>query len=135
MGKYVTVNGLSLHYIDRDGGRPPLVLLPGLTANAYFFDGLVSHGLSPAQRTIAVDLRGRGLSDKPDSGYDMASYAADIQGLLNSLDIDQAILCGHSFGALVGLVLAAQDPHRFPGLVIIDASHLLITERTAHLIK
>lgn len=135
MSKFVSVNGLKIHYLDQPGGEPPLILLPGLTANAHSFDGLVAAGLSPRWRTLAVDFRGRGLSDKPESGYSMAAYAADIVGMLDDLQLETAVLCGHSFGALIGLVLAAQNPERFDRLVIIDSSHLLISERTVKLIK
>ena len=135
MSNFVEVNGSKIHFLDRDGGSPPLICLPGLTANAHFFDGLISRGLSPRLRTIALDFRGRGLSDKPESGYEMAVYAADVHGVLDALGIEQAVICGHSFGALVGFVLAAQDQDKFPGLVIIDSSHLLITARTVQLVK
>jgi pimeloyl-ACP methyl ester carboxylesterase len=135
MDKFAQVNDIRLHYLDRPGGDPPLLLLPGLTANAHAFDGLIAAGLSPRFRTLAVDFRGRGLSDKPESGYSMDTYAADMIALLNTLGINEVIACGHSFGALIGMILAAQQPERFPKLVVIDSSPLLITERTVKMVK
>ncbi len=135
MSKFVNVNGIKIHYLDHPGGAPTLILLPGLTANAHSFDGLVAAGLSPRFRALAVDFRGRGRSDKPDSGYSMNAYAADILALLDELQLEKAVICGHSFGALIGFVLAAQNPERFEKLAIIDSSHLLISERTVKLIK
>ncbi len=122
MDHFITVNGLRLHYLDHGGDGPPLVLMPGLTANAHSFDGLIAAGLSPALRVLALDLRGRGLSDKPDSGYSMADHAADIIAFLEALELDKVILGGHSFGGLLTIYLAANHPRRFRKLVVIDAA-------------
>ena len=51
---YVNANGIRQHYIDYAGEGPALILMPGLTANARFFDGLIGAGLAPALRVIAV---------------------------------------------------------------------------------
>lgn len=122
MDHFARVNGIQLHYLDHPGGAPALVLMPGLTANAHNFDGLIEAGLSPELRVIAVDLRGRGLSDKPDSGYSMADHAADVLGLLDVLGLDEVILAGHSFGGLLALYMAAHHPARIGKLVLIDAA-------------
>ncbi len=122
MDKYVTANGIRLHYLDPPGSEPPLVLMPGLTANAHSFDGLIAAGLSPAMRVLALDLRGRGLSDKPASGYRMADHAADIIGFLDALELPRVVLGGHSFGGLLTIYLAAHHPERFSKLVVIDAA-------------
>jgi len=135
MDRYAHINNLRLHYLDRDGREPTLLLLPGLTANARSFDGLITAGLSPRCRTIAVDFRGRGLSDKPATGYSMAEYCGDVLGLMDELGLATAVLCGHSFGALIGMILAAHHPTRFSHLIMLDSSHLLITPDTVELIK
>jgi pimeloyl-ACP methyl ester carboxylesterase len=96
--------------------------MPGLTANAHSFDGLIKAGLSPAMRVLAVDLRGRGLSSKPDNGYSMVDHAEDIIGLLNALEIEEVALGGHSFGGLLSIHMAAYYPDRVKKLVVIDAA-------------
>ncbi|MGH9962063.1 MAG: alpha/beta fold hydrolase, partial [Pyrinomonadaceae bacterium] len=58
--RFAQVNGIRLHYLDHPGNEPALVFLPGLTANAHCFDGLIKAGLSPRFRVLALDLRGRG---------------------------------------------------------------------------
>jgi pimeloyl-ACP methyl ester carboxylesterase len=122
MDQFVRVNTIQLHYLDHPGGDPPLVLMPGLTANACSFDGLIKAGLSPALRVLALDLRGRGLSHKPDVGYSMADHAADVLGLLDALELRQVVLGGHSFGGLLSIYMAARHPERVSKLVIIDAA-------------
>jgi len=122
MDRLVRVNNIQLHYLDHSGENGPLVLMPGLTANAHSFDGLIAAGLSPALRVLALDLRGRGLSDKPTSGYSMADHAADVLALLDAMDIKRVVLGGHSFGGLLTLYMAARYPDRVRKLVVIDAA-------------
>jgi pimeloyl-ACP methyl ester carboxylesterase len=122
MDRFIRTNGLQLHYLERSGDGPLIVLLPGLTANAHAFDGLVQAGLSPRFHTLALDLRGRGLSDAPAYGYTMADHAADVIGLLDALGIAQVAFAGHSFGGLLTYYLAARYPARVTRLIILDAA-------------
>ena len=122
MDRLIQVNGIQLHYLEHSGNNGPLLLMPGLTANAHSFDGLVKAGLSPAMRVLAVDLRGRGMSSKPANGYSMFDHAEDIIGLLNALEIKDVALGGHSFGGLLSLYMAAYYPERVKKLVVIDAA-------------
>ena len=122
MDHFAHVNNIQLHYLDHPGADQPIVLMPGITANAHSFDGLVRAGLSPRFRVLALDLRGRGLSDKPATGYSMADHAADVVGLLDTLGFQQVVLGGHSFGALLTFYLAAHYPERVAKLVLIDAA-------------
>jgi pimeloyl-ACP methyl ester carboxylesterase len=124
MESFAQVNGLRLHYLDHSGGEPLLVLMHGLTANAHCFDGLVRAGLSPRYRVISVDLRGRGLSDKPERGYSMTDHAADILGLLDTLGTGPVVLGGHSFGGLLTLYIASHWPERVSRMLIFDAGSM-----------
>jgi pimeloyl-ACP methyl ester carboxylesterase len=135
MDRFAQANNIRLHYLDHAGGEPTLVFLPGLTANANAFDGLILAGLSPRFRVLALDLRGRGLSDKPATGYSMPEHAADVISLLDELGIEQVVMCGHSFGGLLTLYLASRHPERVKKLVIIDSSGLLVNPQTRELIK
>jgi pimeloyl-ACP methyl ester carboxylesterase len=117
----VEANGIRMHFLDHGGNGPVLVLAPGLTANAHSFDGLVHAGLKDAARVIALDLRGRGESDAPASGYTMEDHAADILGLLDALGLDRVVMGGHSFGGLLTYWIAANHPERVERCVVIDA--------------
>jgi pimeloyl-ACP methyl ester carboxylesterase len=123
--QFARVNNIKLHYLDHPGGEPPLVFMPGLTANAHAFDGVVRAGLSPRFRVLALDLRGRGLSDKPGSGYSLAEHARDVADLLDTLGLDRVVLGGHSFGGLLTFYMAAKYPQRVAKLIIIDAAGTL----------
>jgi pimeloyl-ACP methyl ester carboxylesterase len=109
-------------------------MLPGLSANAHAFDGLAAAGLSPHFRTLALDLRGRGESDKPATGYTLADHAADVIALLDHLDIERATVLGHSFGALLTVYLGVKYPHRVARLVLLDVA-VWILEETTKLIR
>ena len=89
-----SVDGLKLHYRDYDGprDRPPIICLPGLTRNARDFEP-VADRFAGEWRVIAVDFRGRGLSDhdpKPEQ-YLPVVYAADILKMLDQLGIADAV--------------------------------------------
>ncbi len=97
------------------------MLVPGLTANAHSFDGLLAAGLGDTLHVLAFDARGRGLSDKPDSGYAMADHAADLLCALDALGLERVHLGGHSFGGLLTYYFAANHPERVETAVVLDA--------------
>ena len=82
---FVETNGIRLHYLDHEGEGRVLVLIPGLTANAHSFDGLVTAGLTKLGHVLALDMRGRGLSEAPASGYSIEDHGRDVLGLLDAL--------------------------------------------------
>lgn len=133
--RFEQVNGIRLHYVEHAGDGPPIILLPGLTANARCFDGLVQQGLSRHFRVLALDLRGRGLSDKPPTDYRMADHAADVVALLDALGIRRAIVAGHSFGGLLTIYLGANHPGYVSRLVVIDAAAGIINPTVRELIR
>ncbi len=118
---FYDTNGITLNVREYAGDGPALMLLPGLTANACFFNSLVDAGLAPRHRIVAVNLRGRGRSEKPPGDYSMATHAADVLGLMDKLKIDQALLGGHSYGGLLTYYLAANHPDRVAKAVVLDA--------------
>ncbi len=135
VSKYQFSNGIKLHYLDYAGHGPTLIMLHGLTANAHEFDGLITAGLCPSYRVLAPDLRGRGRSDKPSTGYSMADHAADVLGLLDALALNQVILVGHSFGGILALFMAARYPERVSRIILIDLSEAAIHPSTAGIIR
>ena len=118
--RYASANGIRVHLLDHFGGDPPIVLLPGITANLHNFDGLIDAGLAPRFRVLGLDLRGRGLSDKPTQGYSIAEHAADVVGVLDALGLARVVLGGHSFGALLTAFIAARYPARVSHCLFID---------------
>ena len=116
-------DGLKLHYRDYagPGDRPPLLMLHGLTRNARDFED-VADRYAGEWRVIAVDFRGRGLSewDKDSSRYSPLVYAADVLQLLDALGIASAVFLGTSLGGLVTMMVAASAPQRIAGVMLND---------------
>lgn len=120
--RFIQTNGITMHVLDYGGDGPDLILAHGLSANARFFDGILGAGrLTEHARVIVPDLRGRGLSDKPDSGYTMEDHTADMLGLIEALDLGPVIMGGQSFGGLVTYHLAAYHPDVAQRCVALDA--------------
>lgn len=115
-----TSDGVRLRVSDTGGGGIPLILLHGWGQTAALFDGQLT-GLAGARRVIAYDMRGHGLSDKPDHGYRIARLAADLRDVLDGLGIEQADLLGWSMGASVTWsYLELFGSARVRSLVIVD---------------
>ncbi|MEO7086620.1 MAG: alpha/beta hydrolase [Gemmatimonadaceae bacterium] len=131
---FLVTGGVNVHYLDAPGGAPPLVLLHGLSANATCFGGMIATGLSPEFRVVAPDLRGRGKTDKPATGYSMADHARDVLGLMDALGLHRVMLVGHSFGAYVAIYMAATYPERVEKLIVIDAA-ITLSPRVGELLK
>ena len=112
----------------RAKGQGPLMLfLHGITANAAVFETLTAR-LSERFHTIAVDQRGHGHSDKPETGYEADDYADDIAGLIRRLDGGPAMIVGHSLGARNAVTLAARYPELVHSVAAIDFTPFIETE-------
>ena len=122
--RYFTVaDGLRLHFRDYPGSgdRPPILCLPGLTRNARDFADFAER-YSPAFRVLALDFRGRALSDYDPvpARYNVMTYAADVVQLLDHLELARAIFVGTSLGGLVTMAIAATAPQRIAAAIIND---------------
>ncbi len=117
----VAVDSVSLAVAEWPGPArgPAVVCIHGLTANHTCWAS-IADVLSPAHRLIAYDLRGRGDSDKPDTGYSLERHAEDLRGLLDHFGLAKAVLLGHSLGANIALRFAAKHPGRVSRLVLVD---------------
>jgi pimeloyl-ACP methyl ester carboxylesterase len=112
-------NGVDLRYALWEGAVKTILCIHGLTANCRCWDGIIET-LSPPHRAVAVDLRGRGGSGKPDQGYSLLDHIGDLHRLLDALAVDSAVLMGHSLGAFIAEAFAARFPDRVERLVLFD---------------
>ncbi len=116
---FVSVNGVRLAYREWPGERGPLVCLPHLTGHKGSFNWLAER-LAPDYRVLAVDLRGRGESDRPADGYGFAYHARDVLALADALRLESFAVVGHSFGATAAAYLASIRPDRVQAVVLMD---------------
>lgn len=100
----------------------PILLVHGLSYFSY--DWLpIAAALGADRECVAVDLRGFGDSDRsPAKDYSVPSMAQDLASLLDHLAWKRAILLGHSMGGRSTAYLAAKQPQRVAGLVLVDYS-------------
>jgi pimeloyl-ACP methyl ester carboxylesterase len=101
-------------------GAPPVLLLHSWAASRRSFAALLPL-LGPRRRALAADLRGHGDADKPLSGYDVGTLAADAVALLDALEIPRAVLVGASSGGYVAQQVAVSAAGRVAGLVLAGA--------------
>lgn len=118
----VAGDGIELAFAYWPGRGAPVVALHGLTASWVSFMG-VAERLGGRRPLFALDLRGRGDSDKPGGPYGMAQHASDVAAAMHALGLGASVIVGHSMGAFVATALAAQYPERVAGLVLVDGGY------------
>lgn len=112
---------IDLFYLDTKTQGPVIVCLHGRWGRAETWADFMRH-YGDRYRIIAPDQRGHGLSGKPDSEYTAEEMAADVAALLDYLNIESALVVGHSMGGRVAGYLAALYPQYVKALAILDKS-------------
>lgn len=112
---------LRLHYVDEGEGRP-LVLIHGWPLSHHMWEPQINALTGVGFRVIAYDRRGFGDSDKPADGYDHDTLAADLNALLEALNVKDATLVGFSMGGgEVARYLSRYGTHRVSRAVFVSA--------------
>ena len=96
VGKENSTN-IDLYYEDVGSGQP-VVLIHGYPLNGHSWERQTRALLDAGYRVIAYDRRGWGQSSQPVSGHDYDTYTADLNELLEQLEIEDIVLCGFSMG-------------------------------------
>lgn len=110
--------GLRLPYVaqgDPDG--TPVVFLHGLSDSWRSYEPLLPE-LPESIYAVALTQRGHGDADRPTHGYTAHDFAADLAGFLDALDLEQAVIVGHSMGSVIAAQFAGAYPDRTRGLVL-----------------
>lgn len=119
-GKFITVDGTRLHYLDRGSGEPLLLLHGnGAMAKEMELSGLVDR-LARHYRVLAFDRPGYGHSDSAPRGNSPEAQAELLHGALDQLGIESAVVVAHSWGTLVALALALARPQQVHRLVLLS---------------
>lgn len=118
--RMVGAGAVRLHVLSYPGSEPPVLVLPGITSPAMTWD-FVARALAGRAQVTVLDLRGRGLSTRPDDGaYSLADLAGDVAAVVERLRLDRPILLGHSLGARVAAACAAMRPMLARELILVD---------------
>ena len=121
-------DGLQIQLAAWEGEGQPILCVHGLTANCRCWDVMAS-SLTPENKIIAIDLRGRGLSDKPSAGYSLQHHIKDILCVLDDLKQERIVLMGHSLGAFISLAFAANYPERTEKIILMDGGGQLTQDQ------
>jgi pimeloyl-ACP methyl ester carboxylesterase len=121
--KYVTCNGVQLHYVEEGDGEL-VVLLHGFPEFWYGWKNQIPV-LAAKYRVVAPDMRGYNLSDKPEgiSAYHIETLAKDIAEFIKAIGVQKAIVVGHDWGAAVAWAVAAFHPEVVSKLAILNVPH------------
>ena len=122
-------DGVELELAVWEGKGTPVLCVHGISASCRCWD-ILAEILAPEYLVLAMDLRGRGFSEKPPSGYSIQDHCRDIGALLEDQRIERAVVLGHSLGALIGLAFAARYPDRVDRLILLDGGGKLSEEQT-----
>jgi pimeloyl-ACP methyl ester carboxylesterase len=119
--RFLTVNGLRLHYLDWGAeNKPPLIMLHGISRVAHQFDHLAPY-FQANYHVMALDMRGHGDSAwSPAGDYLVEDYVKDLEGFADQLNLRGITLLGNSTGGRVVQVYAGLHPERVSRLIVED---------------
>lgn len=100
------------------------VLVHGLASNARMWDGVGTALEERGFANVAIDLRGHGLSDKPDEGYDFDTVTDDVVAALGELGVARAVLVGQSWGGNITVHALHRHPDVFSSGVAVDGGFI-----------
>jgi non-heme chloroperoxidase len=112
---------IEIYYEDHGSGQP-VVLIHGYPLDSSSWEKQSAVLLDAGKRVITYDRRGFGKSDKPTTGHDYDTYAADLSALVSALDLQDAVLVGFSMGTgEVARYLSRYGSHRVAKAVLIGS--------------
>lgn len=127
--RFVDANGVRLAIYERDGDpdrkRPPVICVHGWPEIAYSWKNQLPAIAGAGFRVIAPDLKGFGRSEAPrdKSLYDIAHLTGDLTAMLDALDIEKAVFCGHDWGGAIVWPMAQLHPDRVAGIIGVSTPH------------
>jgi pimeloyl-ACP methyl ester carboxylesterase len=117
--KSIAANDTQIH-VRVGGSGSAVILIHGFGDTGDMWVTLAEE-LARDRTVVVPDLRGMGLSAKPDNGYDKWTQAADMRGVLEALGIEKAAVVGHDIGTMVAYAYAARYRGKTEKLVVMDA--------------
>ncbi len=126
--RFAVVNGVKLHYKIAGSGEPAVILLHGFAASTFSWREVLAL-LAEQGTVVAYDRPSSGLTERPlpgdwtgDSPYGPEAQVEQLMGLMDLLNIREAILIGNSAGGTVAVQAALRHPDRVTALVLVDAA-------------
>ena len=124
---FLTSDGVTLRYLTFGTGKP-VILLPGWSQTAEEWKFQIEF-LGATHHVMALDMRGHGLSDKPDHGYRISRLAADLDNLIRVRSLRNVTLIGHSMGSsVIWSYLEQFGDANIDRMVFVDQASAVVSE-------
>jgi pimeloyl-ACP methyl ester carboxylesterase len=114
-----SADGVPIAYEVHGSGEPTLVFIHGWSCDGRYWRGQVPH-FAQRHRVVTIDLAGHGHSGQEREAFTMPAFGEDVKAVLEDLDVEQALLIGHSMGGPVAVETARLIPERVIGIVGVD---------------
>ncbi len=129
--KYIELpDNLRLHYLERTTRNPDytLLFLHGLSSSSYLWVPLVKEFESDIADIYCLDLRGHGLTDKPEGNYSLETLANDVLNFIKKKNLKNIIMIGQSMGGDLGVLICQKVNERIVGCIGIDGGAINLKE-------
>ncbi len=121
----IQINNNKLNILElNEDATETVVMIHGIFTNLSVYYFYIAQELAKKYHVVLYDLKGHGMSEVADSGYDLKSMSDDLMGILYELDLAKVHLTGYSFGGLIALYMAIHHPETIDKLVIIETPDL-----------
>src|SRR4051794_35497450 len=120
IGRFLEVDGVRLHYIERGQGEPLLLIHGNGTLIQDFTINSLVDRLSERYRVIVIERPGYGYSERPRHLWTPRAHATLFEHALHQLGVERALVLGHSWGTMVAVSLALQAPTLVRSLVLLS---------------
>ena len=125
-----TQDGTKLAVWSEPGTRlPQILLVHGLASNARLWDGVAVHLGATGHGTLQLDLRGHGMSEKPDRGYDFPTMCSDLAAVIAAMMQPPVVVAGQSFGGNLAIELATRSPELVSSIVCVDGGFIDLAQK------
>lgn len=126
--QFIEIEGIDIHYKVYGEGEPVMILLHGFGASVFSWREVIAP-LAAYGTVIAYDRPAFGLTERPlpgewegESPYSRAAQDVLLLGLMDALEVEEAVLIGNSAGGTVSVSTALDHPERVRALVLVDAA-------------
>ena len=120
-GKYMSIDGIKTFYLDTGNG-PVVFCIHGVPTSSFLYRKVALALQQKGLRTIAIDLPGLGLSDKPeDFNYIFSNFGRFCNRFLDELKLDEVHLLIHDIGTPIGLSMADQNSSRIRSITVLNS--------------
>lgn len=131
----ITTNGIQIRIGIWPGEKQTIVCLHGLSGNLHSMKPLAKRLNRLGYKVLSYDLRGRGNSEKPNSGYGIQNHINDLRGILSHYKIKNPIFFAHSFGCMIALRYTIVYPEVAKAMILMDGGGLLSLSKRIQVLK